>query len=97
MEIANEDFTVFSGMVVSGVRASEKGVGMKVFCNELRDVYRLFIPAEDENGHKLLKGEADLKMGDPVKIHYKDLYPSNGEIRMNVVNVLKGNGVSKKS
>ena len=83
------DGTVFNGSVINRVRAGEKGVSMKVLCDELNDVYKLFIPTDQ------VKGENLLKTGDRVKLHYLDLYPSGNEIRMNVENVLKANGTSK--
>ncbi len=83
------DGTVFNGSIISRVRVGEKGVSMKVICEELNDVFRLYIPSDQ------VKGENLLKSGDRVKLHYLDLYPSGNEIRMNVENVLKANGTGK--
>ena len=83
------DGTVFNGSIISRVRAGEKGVSMKVVCDELNDVFKLYIPSDQ------VKGENLLKSGDRVKLNYLDLYSSNNEIRMNVENVLKANGAGK--
>ena len=81
--------TIFKGMVVSGVSAGEKGVGMKVMCKELQDTYRVFIPADR------VKGEQLLKLGDSVEIHYNKLFPSGNEIRMDAQNIMLDNGKQK--
>ena len=83
------DGTIFNGTIISRVRSGEKGGSMKVVCDELSDVFRLYIPTDQ------VKGENLLKSGDRVKLHYLDLYASGNEVRMNVENILKANGTGK--
>ncbi len=76
------DGTIFNGRVASAVSSGEKGVGLKVTCNELKDTYRVFIPVDRVRGEQLLKYD------DPVSIHYNKLYPSGNEIRMDAQNIV---------
>lgn len=84
--IIHEDYTEFTGQIVTNVQVGEKGVGMKVNCHELRDVFRIYIPAEKVNG------EAKLKLNNKVKIHYTGQYASDKEVRMNCIGVFLDNG-----
>jgi len=81
--------TIFKGMVVSAVSAGDKGVGLKVMCRELQDTYRVFIPVDRVRGEQLLK------LGDSVDIHYKKLFPSGNEIRMDAQNIVLDSGKQK--
>lgn len=72
---------IVDGVVGSSVGAGEKGVGLKVTCKCFGETYRVFIPTER------VKGEQLLKMFDPVKIHFRKFFQSNGEVRMDARNV----------
>lgn len=82
------DYTVFTGAIIAEPSSGEKGVGFKIMCKELRDAYKIFVPANN------VKNENQLKIGDPIKFHYKGMYVSGNEVRLNVANVFLDNGKS---
>ena len=76
---------IVDGMVVSFVNVSDKGVGFKVMCKDLKDAFRVFIPVDNVNGEQLLN------MGDSVKVEFNEFFPSGNEVRMDVKRVTLDN------
>lgn len=76
---------VFDGTVAAKPSISPKGVGLKVMIPNLGDTYRVFIETEKT------KGEQMLNVGDSVKVDYLNMYASNNNINMNVINIRKDN------
>ncbi len=72
-------------MIVSFVNVSNKGVGFKVMCKDLRDTFSVFIPVDNVNGEQLLN------MGDSVKVDCNEFFPSENEVRMDVKRVTLDN------
>ena len=77
---------IVNGIVVSLVTVSDKGVWFKVMCKDLRDTFRVFIPADR------VKGEQLLNMGDSVKVDFNEFFPSGSEVSMEVKRVTLDNG-----
>lgn len=82
----SNDYTIFTGAIIAEPSSGEKGVGFKIMCKELRDAYKIFVQSKN------VKDEAKLKIGDPIKFHYKGMYVSGNEVRLNVSNVFLDNG-----
>ena len=77
---------IVDGIVVSLVNVSDKGVGFKVMCKDLKDTFRVFIPADNVNGEHLLN------MYDSVKVDFDEFFLSENEVRMEVKSVTLDNG-----
>ena len=72
---------IVDGIVVSLVNVSDKGVGFKVMCKDLRDTFRVFIPADR------VKGEQLLNLRDSVKVEFNEFFPSRNEVCIEVKRV----------
>ncbi len=77
---------IVDGMVVSLINVSDKGVGFKVMCKDLRDTFRVFIPADR------VKGEQLLNLRDSVKVDFNEFFTSGNEVRMDVKRVTLDDG-----
>ena len=77
---------IVDGIVVSLVTVSDKGVWFKVMCKDLRDTFRVFIPAD------MVKGEQLLNLRDSVKVEFNEFFTSGNEVCIEVKSVALDNG-----